>query len=56
MLSKLLVVALAKLDDALRIDERLGARGIDCWARVLERVGIRCWPDYDGEGFRDLLL
>ena len=56
MIRKLTFLAFVKVDQMFSIDQRLGARGIDCWAVLLEKMGMTWWPDYDGERLRDLLF
>lgn len=55
MMRKLVMVALCKVDLMFNIDQRLADRGIDAWALFLEKASLHLWPDYDGEGFRDVL-
>lgn len=56
MIHKLLLVTLMKVDVMFNIDQRLADRGIDSWAIFLEHAGMRLWPEYDGEGYRETLF
>lgn len=53
---KSLFLVFVTIENVLQLDLKLAARGNDSWANFLCKANEVLWPNYDGEGWRDLWL